>query len=377
MAKIAFIDVSATFMYGGLQTWAWKVAHEFALEGHQVSVYGGHGEVRPKVLHPTIEVKTFPYTPRSSVPNLGSRFQRIAERLSFLRHARRDFIDGEYDWGVVTKPFDFFWPWLLPHTCQTKFAFRSGGTDFFTGDRKLAKKIDRWATCSNFNGWQIHHHYKHYCKVLLNGVDPSECRPLGDEVKTKVRASLGVTDSTILYGFAGRLEGWKGLSIALHALTQPELNRAPVRFLIIGNGPQKKELEEIVDKLDLKDKVIFLSAMPHHEIPKYYTAIDVGVFPSIGDEAFGTTIAEAMACGNPVVGSYVGGIPEIVGNEGHAGLLVPIGDVSALATAMLELAQNETLRHEMSQHARERVLAQFTWKKVAQRFADTLDLTEN
>ena len=76
------------------------------------------------------------------------------------------------------------------------------------------------------------------------------------------------------------------------------------------------------------EQVIFHQPVEHAMLPEFYAACDAGVFPSIGDEAFGITIAEAMACGKPVIASYIGGIPEVVGNEQSAGLLVTPGDVN-------------------------------------------------
>ena len=114
--------------------------------------------------------------------------------------------------------------------------------------------------------------------------------------------------------------------------------------------------------------------MPHDSLPDYYAAADVGVFPSIGDEAFGITIAEAMSCAKPVIGGYVGGIPEVVGNEESCGLLVPPGDSAALAQAMRRLADDAALRTRFGIAARARIERLYTWDMSAQRLLAALGL---
>jgi glycosyltransferase involved in cell wall biosynthesis len=93
------------------------------------------------------------------------------------------------------------------------------------------------------------------------------------------------------------------------------------------------------------------------------------VFPSIGDEAFGITLAEAMSCGCAVLASHIGGMPEVVGNEGTAGRLVVPGRVDAWAEAIRALAIDAGLRDRLGAAARERIVSSFTWQASARRLA--------
>lgn len=372
MARIAFIDVTVTVSYGGLQTAVWKLADRFAAFGHEVSVFGGEGALRPATLHPNVHVYTFPFRPREKVIDLGSRFQRIIERLSYACHARTAVLQGSYDWVVLDKPFDFFWPWLMPRTSKTRFAFISGGTDFFPGDRQLARRIAAWCACSHFNAWQIHARYKRWPKVVFYGVDTDQFTPA--EPDPQVRARLGVAAQTVLFAFAGRLVGWKGLAVALKALAEPTLRDADLKLLLIGDGPERTRLERLARDLGVCDRVVFHDPVPHGLLPAYYAAADVGVFPSIGDEAFGITIAEAMSCGKPVIASYVGGIPEVVGNEGSCGMLVPPGDPIALSAAMRQLVEDAALRARLGMAARARIERLYTWERSAVRLLEALGL---
>ena len=371
MARIAFIDVTVTVMYGGLQTAVWRFAETLSRLGHEVHVYGGIGGIAPPADCAGVRVHSFPFRPRERVLDLGSRFQRIVERATFARHARTSVIAAEHDWVILDKPFDFFWPWFMPKNSKTRFAFTSGGTDFFAGDRRLVRRVDVLLACSHFNAWQIRSHYKQPVGVVHYGVNTARFAPRD---AAAMRARLGVSADIALFVFAGRLVGWKGMTVAVRALTEPVLRGVPVKLLIVGDGPERSQLEALARELNVTAHVIFHDSVPHDSLPDYYAAADVGVFPSIGDEAFGITIAEAMSCAKPVIGGYVGGIPEVVGNEESCGLLVPPGDSAALAQAMRRLADDAALRTRLGIAARTRIERLYTWDMSAQRLLAALGL---
>ena len=371
MAKIAFIEVTSTVSYGGVQTAVWQLAYALAQRGHAVSVIGGEGTIRPPEDKPAIEVLTFPFRSRDRFPSLGAQFRKLGERLSFLAQAKDAVFARNFDWIILTKPYDFFWAWRAPRNSTTRFAFMSGGTDFSWGDRYLARHIDAWLACSHFNAWQIAAHYKRFPQVIFNGVDTAQFTPHADG-DDDLRPQLGFAPDTVVFGFAGRLVGWKGLEFAFRALAEPALQAYKVHLAIVGEGPAKPALQALAHELNIAQRVSFHGALPHAALPQFYRAIDVGVFPSIADEAFGITIAEAMSCGKPVIASHIGGIPEVVGNEGSCGLLAPPANASALAAAMQTLATSDTLRNSMGRAARKRVETLYTWEHSATRLLDAL-----
>ena len=368
--NIAFIDVTSTVSYGGIQTAIWELARALHDQGHKVTVYGGKGSASVNLDERRIDVRTFPFTPRDRFPNFGTRFKKFAERWSFARQAKQKVVAAEHDWIIITKPFDFFWTRLLPKSSKTRIAFMSGGTDFMPLDRYLAKGIGAWLACSHFNAWQISSRYKKYPKTMFNGVDIERFNP--EQKDVELRTTLGVKDGEVLFAFAGRITGWKGLDVAIRALAEPILRPIPVKLLLIGGGNALEELKRLASDLDLTDRVIFHPPVTHEQLPRYYASADAGIFPSIGDEAFGITIAEAMASGIPAVASHNGGIPEVIGNEGSTGILFEIGSVQECANAIAALIADPNKRIQLGRLARQRIVDNFTWGMAAQRMTDTL-----
>jgi glycosyltransferase involved in cell wall biosynthesis len=370
--KIALLEITTTVSYGGIQTAMWQLAIALTDSGHRVTVFGGDGALRPELFGRKVDVQTFPFKPREQVLPLGSRFQRVVERLSFSRSARAAVIAGGFDWIILNKPFDFFWPWIMPRGSKTRFAYMSNGTDFIAFDRIMQRRIDPMLCCSYFNAWQLRTRFRHRLPtVIYNGVDTDRFTPDGDV--PGLRASMHVPEDAVVFGFVGRLVGWKGLKILLQALVEPCLREVPLRLLVVGDGPQRSELARLSDELGIGDRVSFQPAMPHAAVAGCYRAIDVGVFPSVGDEAFGITIAEAMSCGRPVVATYIGGIPEVVGNEGTCGLLVPPGNPHELAKAMRALALDPQRRRKMGDAARARIQQNYTWSLSCSRLIRALE----
>ena len=188
--KIALLDVTVTMSYGGIQTALWELSRVLHDMGHEVTVIGGDGDVRPDLGGRAITVRTFPYTARNRVLDLGNRFRRLWERISFGLNARKAVAAADYDWVVVTKPYDFFWPRLMPACSRTRFAFRSGGTSFVWGDRYFSRRIDAFFANSYFNAWQIKSRFGRFPRVIYNGVDLDRFGP--QHRSAERRAQLGL-----------------------------------------------------------------------------------------------------------------------------------------------------------------------------------------
>jgi glycosyltransferase involved in cell wall biosynthesis len=131
-------------------------------------------------------------------------------------------------------------------------------------------------------------------------------------------------------------------------------------LVIIGAGPYKEEARQAAGAWGGRLTVLGL----RDDVHSFLQAADVGLFPSAWKEAFGLTIAEAAACGLPVVATRVGGIPEVVADH-ETGLLVPPGDVEALAGAASGLMADDAVRTDMAINARQRAERLFDINRAA------------
>jgi glycosyltransferase involved in cell wall biosynthesis len=147
------------------------------------------------------------------------------------------------------------------------------------------------------------------------------------------------------------------------------LQAAPhTRTVIIGDGPQHAALRRLAAELGLGVAVQFRGSIPDDDqVARCYRQADIFCLPSV-QEGFGIVFLEAMASGLPIVAARAAAIPEVV-PQGRAGLLVPPGDVMAVAEALIELLKNPDQRAAYGAFGQEHV-AQYDWERVAGVFLD-------
>jgi glycosyltransferase involved in cell wall biosynthesis len=151
--------------------------------------------------------------------------------------------------------------------------------------------------------------------------------------------------------YVGRLASQKGLPVALEALA--ELGQG--RLLVVGDGPERGSLEQLVRKLSLADRVTFAGPRSRDDVLRAFAGARAAVLPSLWENLPHAAV-EALAVGTPVVATAVGGVPEVV-HDDENGLLVPAGDVSALAAALRRMLDDDGLRDRLAAGAKPSVAA--------------------
>jgi glycosyltransferase involved in cell wall biosynthesis len=182
------------------------------------------------------------------------------------------------------------------------------------------------------------------------GVDLARFRPLD---RARARAAKELADGTWI-GVVAALRNWKGHAYLLDALaTLARHPRAP-RLLVIGDGPQRRNLERRVADMGLAERVRFEGFR------------DVFVLPSYGDEGVSQAAMQAMACALPVVVTDVGGMRDAVTPD-HTGLMVPPRDANALASAIARLLDDAELARRLGERAYAKAQAEFGLDRMLDR----------
>src|SRR3954451_14836582 len=166
-----------------------------------------------------------------------------------------------------------------------------------------------------------------------------------------------------------RLVERKGLGELIRAFAL--LPRGHFALEIVGDGPDRKALGDLAENLGIAAEICFAGSLDRKAVADRYRAADLFTLPSSA-EAFGNVFAEAMASGLPIVGSTVGGIPELV-EHGVNGLLIDPGQPLALARAIQYLAQDPELRRMMSVRNRAKAEAVLEWSQATSRYLALYD----
>jgi glycosyltransferase involved in cell wall biosynthesis len=230
--------------------------------------------------------------------------------------------------------------------------------------------------------------YADRCHTVYNGVDAQAFRIRDASAMSE---STGSVENTIL--FVGRISPEKGIHDLVDAIPAVLERHPTTRFDLVGAaGSLPREFIVDVSGDDLvaglarfyeadyfetvrdavraedRERVDFVGAIPQKDVHERLTNAAVLVNPSYS-ESFGMTVVEAMACGIPVVATRVGGMQETV-VHGETGLFVDRNDPAALAEAINQLLSDSTWRRALGRAGRERVLASFSWDRIAERTMD-------
>ncbi|MGE5576559.1 MAG: glycosyltransferase family 4 protein [Syntrophothermus sp.] len=262
---------------------------------------------------------------------MGKRPKRNRPRVVYTVH---NFIFGEGGKGLKRRLYILLETFLAPRTDK-----------IITVSRALEEDLSRLGVPSN------------KIVAIYNGIDTSRfSRARNPEVRTRKRSEMGLTSDHFVVGTIARLISSKGVGCLLEAASVV-LDRIPgAVFVIVGDGPQRQELQNKAAGLGIGGAVRFLGF--REDVPELLGAFDLFVLPSLS-EGMAITLVEAMAAGRPVVASRTGGIVEVV-EDGKTGLLAPPGESGALAGAILRLHDDPGKAAEFVAAGQRRVEEKFT-----------------
>ncbi len=196
--------------------------------------------------------------------------------------------------------------------------------------------------------------------VARNGIEVDRCVAAADA--PLLRARLGLDHAAFVVAYAGRLVAHKGIYVLLDAARLASAQLPNLHVVILGGSPRHERTDAVAE---MRAQVASWSLstrihLPGHvdDVERYLAGADLAVVPSTCADGCPLAAIEALCLGVPVVGSSIGGLPEIV-REDLTGLLVPAGDAAALASAIVSLAREPARLRRMAQAAREDARARF------------------
>ena len=198
---------------------------------------------------------------------------------------------------------------------------------------------------------------------IPNGVDLNRFYPDPTARAVEARGRLGLPPGILLV-FTGRLDPQKGLHTLIDAMHSPYIAASNAHLLLLGDGPQRSELERVVRRDSLADRVLFRGVV--EDVAPYLRACDIFAFPSRG-EGMPNALLEAMASGLPCVASAIGGCTDVLVDR-RTGLLVSPGNVAAFREALEMLIRSPEARERLGATARQDAASRFGLERMVERY---------
>ena len=357
---------------GGAETYTSNLARNLAAMGHEVTVYCGDRPLGPgvsydgtvKIVRMRIPV-SFYGTPLAGFPT--------------------SFATGEFDVIHCNFPNPYFaavsgavgrmsgtpavltWHNDLPAVTGAASALVKLNDIASVGYLSLYSKII--ATTSVYaKTSKILRRERRKVEVIPNGVDTKRFNPDVECQWVKEKYRLNGFKTLIFVGALTTWHAYKGVEELLEAFAKVRRDCEKLRLLVVGGGNLLGYYQRLAREQGTGDSVIFTGQVDDDALPAFYAASDFAALPSRdSSEGFGLALLEAQACGKAVIGSEVGGLPEVV-DDWKNGVLVKPRDPAALANAMHALYQDDSVREKMGKAGREFALSR-DWSLTTQKVA--------
>ncbi|MEO0074742.1 MAG: glycosyltransferase family 4 protein [candidate division WOR-3 bacterium] len=247
---------------------------------------------------------------------------------------------------------------LTPHTVGFKrnIAFNIGSLLF----RKYIKKIHGRIYVSNLARIWNEPYYPGDYRVIPNGVDT-------ERFSLSVEPFARESDKFILL-YVSRLDQKKGIWVLLEAFLKLKDTFPNLILYIVGKGPLLEKARQYVKENRLENRCTFFGYVPREDVPRFYRTCDIYIAPTLGGEAQGIVLLEAMACAAPVIASNIGGYDEVI-EDGKTGLLFTPNSADDLATKITQLIKDNNLRKTLANNGHLQA-QQYAWPKITKQIED-------
>ena len=361
----ATFDLPGSPEVGGIETFAFTIGEALQRMGHEVILFGGVPKPGRSHRPTSLMLELNPYWETKSIPDLGTRFQRLVQRLHFAWSSRHAWARHRCDVVIVAKPFD--WPvawWWKRSRPELKVIMTFQGTDFFAGDRRFYPAVDAAFAVSKKVADLAEKRVGKRPALIPNPVDVDYFTP--DLASTKA------ADAPWHIVSSGRLIGWKGFSNLVEAVARlRDEHHISARLSIAGDGPEREKLQAQITSLRLGDQATLVGRLAPEPLRALLRSGDLYVLPSVGMEAFAISALEGACTGLPLALSDQVGLAEFITVADC--VTYPSRDVSALVSLLKTLHERRYDSAWVDATARRsRLLEQFSSERVARRILDLI-----
>ncbi len=334
---------------GGMETQGFLFAKAMQERGHSCLVLAQKDglEGKDEEVHQGISIRRFAF--QNIILNRGPSDLGVMRK--YLEWVLQVFqpdvvhVNGCIGWSAVMfSMLQNMFPIPLILTVHAPFYYETRMLPFV---RKICSQVDRICCVSKWVVREIEKQLpemRDKIKLIYNGLPPLEIAP----------TPLPFSPPVLL--LMGRLSAEKGFATAIHAFALLKTRGSSAQLLVVGEGAERLTLEQLVSTLGLVGSVEFTGAVERDEVPHLMNRVSLVIVPSYF-ETFGLVAVEAMQMGRPVIASNVGGLPEIISENGY---LVPPKDPEALCKAIQDLLSQREKALQMGAQARRYVLENFT-----------------
>lgn len=309
------------------------------------------------------EPRTFSWRVRRALAARPGQFDVVHDNQTFGRSLLGVMADGWPLLGTCHHPITVDRTLDLAHapTWRRRLVLRRW-YGFVAMQKKVARRIPRILTVSSSSKRDIVEQYgvaPDHLEVVPVGVDDTHFRPHPGVARVPGRVMTTASADV----------PFKGLLPLVEAVAKVRTERPEAHLVVVGRLRPDSPVSAAIARLGLSGAVTFESGVSDDRMVELFAEATVAVVPSLY-EGFSLPAVEAMACGVPLVATTGGALPEVVGESGTTGLLVPPGDPSALAAAIGTIMGAPELAGRLATNARRRVLERFTWRACAVATAD-------
>lgn len=369
---------------GGLQNYAYNISKKMVERGHKVTVLCSTKSKKNSIEY-IDGIKVIRQKPDFILSNTPIRFDLFFKMSALIKRNKFDLINAATPVpfysdvaSLASKIYKI--PFILTYhndVIKPTFPMNLFSNTYNHTFGAISLKLSFPIITSSpycYNESQFLSPFKHKLVLIPPAVN-LENYHVGKSFKPYETHKIPCSSNIILFvGQLSKTHTHKGVNYLIKAFDEVLKIKKDVYLMVVGKGDLIPEYQNLCEKLQISDKVIFSGFVEEKELIEYYKGADIIVLPSTRvAEGFGMVLIEGGACGKPVIGTKIGGIQYVI-KHGETGLLVPPKDPKSLANSIIYLLNDENARTEMGSNGRKLVETNFSWEKCLQ---DTLNAYTN